>query len=368
MITKIIAGFQYVSRSYIPSSPHPVYPAIVEFIFYGNYFYGICVVALSIEATVQQFFPLNNSVYYFFVCCITVLYYDYPYVRRYKSAGDNSRTAWYIKNYNLVRWNQIIITAILLSAFVVLTYWYRSNIQHMGLVNWVLLLIFPAGASLYYGINFLSRRYNLRSIGWLKPFIIGFSWAGLVTIYPILYYAIVNNQDYQPTVIGLLLFLKNFMYIALLAIMLDVKDYVTDYASKLKTFVVKIGLRKTILFILLPPAGCWSVYIHMLCRAPPVPLHEDFIEHNPFHPAPGGRKLVTQTAQPHVLPGGDRWPHAYKSHLRDYRDAIVLNVSHVYQVEVNRKGHHGKNDRNNDRKRGTHKYNSLVILGMIQTQ
>lgn len=252
MITKIIAGFQYVSRSYIPSSPHPVYPAIVEFIFYGNYFYGICVVALSIEATVQQFFPLNNSVYYFFVCCITVLYYDYPYVRRYKSAGDNSRTAWYIKNYNLVRWNQIIITAILLSAFVVLTYWYRSNIQHMGLVNWVLLLIFPAGASLYYGINFLSRRYNLRSIGWLKPFIIGFSWAGLVTIYPILYYAIVNNQNYQPTVIGLLLFLKNFMYIALLAIMFDVKDYVTDYASKLKTFVVKIGLRKTILFILLP--------------------------------------------------------------------------------------------------------------------
>lgn len=42
------------------------------------------------------------------------------------------------------------------------------------------------------------------------------------------------------------------MYISVLAIMFDIKDYADDANKDLKTFVVRVGLRKTIFRILLP--------------------------------------------------------------------------------------------------------------------
>ena len=103
-------------------NPHPYTPArsIQEFIFYGNYFYGICAVAQSIEATLQQRYPLNATIYYVLIFMVTVLYYDYPYARRYAAHGGNTRTAWYMRHYRFIRWNQILISAILLIAFVML--------------------------------------------------------------------------------------------------------------------------------------------------------------------------------------------------------------------------------------------------------
>lgn len=233
---------------------YPYTPArrIQEFLFYGNYFYGICAVAQSIEATLQQRYPLNATIYYVLIFMVTVLYYDYPYARRYTAHGGNTRTAWYMRHYRFIPWNQVVISAILLVAFVILVYLHLDFLLQMAFINWLLLLVFPLVASSYYGVNFLSRRLNARKIGWLKPFIIGFIWSGLVVIYPVLYYNILNHQNYGFTVMGSLLFLKNFMFVSLLAIMFDVRDYAADRASRLYTLVVRFGLRKTILFILLP--------------------------------------------------------------------------------------------------------------------
>ena len=47
-------------------------------------------------------------------------------------------------------------------------------------------------------------------------------------------------------------FIKNFMYISLLAILFDIKDYAADHNLKLKTFVVRMGLHKTIFLIIIP--------------------------------------------------------------------------------------------------------------------
>ena len=51
---------------------------------------------------------------------------------------------------------------------------------------------------------------------------------------------------------GGFLFVKNFMFITVLCIMFDIKDYAADHNQQLKTFVVKAGLRKTIFVILIP--------------------------------------------------------------------------------------------------------------------
>ncbi|RYD78515.1 MAG: hypothetical protein EOP53_11105 [Sphingobacteriales bacterium] len=231
--------------------PSLKYP-LLEWIFYGNYFYGICAVAQSIEATLQQKFPLAHWFYYCLVFVATVLYYNYPYARRYKPGSHNPRTAWYARHYKTMFWSQVIFTVVLIAAGFVILYQYGFLISSMHLTQWVLLAVFPVVAGLYYGLNFFSNRYNLRSIGWAKPFIIGFAWSGLVTIYPILWHNIQNQQPYLFTQFGTLLFIKNLMFVAMLCIMFDIKDYATDHGSRLKTFVVRLGLRKTLLYVLIP--------------------------------------------------------------------------------------------------------------------
>jgi len=228
------------------------YYRLLEFIFFSNYFYGVCAVALSVETTLQQRFPLNGLGYFFLIFITTVLYYAYPYIRKSLKRSSNPRTNWYTRNYNMMRRNQFVITIILLISLIIFLSNYGKALLHMPATQWLLIFIFPLVAALYYGINSLSGKYNLRKIGWLKPFLIGFTWAGLVTVYPVLFYDIINKLNYKLTWIGVLLFLKNFMFISVLCIMFDIKDYARDYINRLKTFVVKIGLRKTIFYILLP--------------------------------------------------------------------------------------------------------------------
>ena len=227
------------------------YHKLIEFIFYSNYFYGICAITLSIEAMLQQRFPLNSFWYFFLVFVTTVLYYAYPYIKK-SLQSSNPRTNWYTQHYNFMRWNQITITIILLVSLILFLCNYWKALLNITVKEWSLIFIFPVVAALYYGLHSLFGKYNLRKTGWLKPFVIGFTWAGLVTVYPVLFYDIINQLDYKLTQVGALLFIKNFMFITVLCIMFDIKDYATDYINRLKTFVVKIGLRKTIFYILLP--------------------------------------------------------------------------------------------------------------------
>jgi hypothetical protein len=225
---------------------------VLEWIFYGNLFYGICAVAQSIEATLQQKFPLNGWIYYGLVFVATVLFYNYPYARRQKGNNNHPRAAWNIRNHGWLAHLQVLFTLILTGALFVFTNQHKVQLLHINGLHWFLLLIFPVVAALYYGSNFLSSRHNLRNIGLLKPFIIGFTWAGLLVIYPVLFTNILAGEPYTFTLQGVLLFFKNLMFISLLCIMFDIKDYASDHRENLRTFVVRIGLRKTIFYILLP--------------------------------------------------------------------------------------------------------------------
>jgi 4-hydroxybenzoate polyprenyltransferase len=121
-------------------------------------------------------------------------------------------------------------------------------------LNWALLIIFPFLAVLYYGIDqqFFGN-YSLRSIGWLKPFVIGMIWAATATVYPIIFSGVEREAGYyELNLVGAFLFIKNFMFITVLCIMFDIKDYATDSNQQIKTFVVNVGLRKTIFYIILP--------------------------------------------------------------------------------------------------------------------
>lgn len=225
----------------------------IRFFFFGNYFYGLCTVALSVEATLQQGFPLNSWTYYAAVFCAAVFYYILAYITKDAADKTNLRSVWYANNYKLVKQSQSLLL-LLLSLFASLFLWQGTwRPLAIPLHNWALFLAFPLAGLLYYGLSGRGiGAYTLRRIGWLKPFVIGFVWAGLVTVYPVLFHQWQKGLPYEPTLVGALLFVKNFMFITVLCIMFDIKDYATDHNVRIKTFVVMKGLRRTIFFILLP--------------------------------------------------------------------------------------------------------------------
>lgn len=205
------------------------------------------------EASLQQRYPLNGIAWYVFVFSTLVLYYTYAYIRETTVHSTNKRTNWYIYNHQSVRVSMLVFVAIACTSVIYISWEYGGNIPAIQPWQWVIICIFPAVAMLYYGLPYKQLElYNLRRTGWLKPFLIGFVWAGSITIYPLIFYQVETGHKYLLTNMGLLLFIKNFMFISVLGIMFDIKDYASDYNQQLKTFVVRAGLRKTIFYIIIP--------------------------------------------------------------------------------------------------------------------
>jgi hypothetical protein len=229
-----------------------MFQSAVKTFFFGNYFYGVCAVALSIEANLQQQYPLNDSYYYVLVFTLTTWFYTIAYITDPSlSSSQNPRTNWYIQNRKFVRQSQwfCLIISISILLYILYTYWYE--LWHIPVNQLLPLLLTPIMAVFYYGLSFLPQ-YNLRKIGWLKPFVIGFTWAGLITIAPVIFHHLTHQSGQGISSIGWWLLLKNFMFISVLCIMFDIKDYAADSNHNVKTFVVRRGLRFTIFSIILP--------------------------------------------------------------------------------------------------------------------
>ena len=228
--------------------------SLIRFIFFGNFFYGACVIALSVESSLQQKIPLNTFWFYLIQFMLSVFYYNLAFSKIDEaSSAENIRAAWHFKHRKIIQATTVsfLILSIFLAVFLI---WpYLQFIPKLHSSQLALIVFFPLFAIFYYGLNRRnSSGFNLRKIGWLKPFLIGFTWAGAVGILPQTLYSLRHGLTYDPGLISLLLFLKNFMFVSVLAIMFDIKDYARDYNYEIKTFVVRFGLRKTLFFILVP--------------------------------------------------------------------------------------------------------------------
>jgi len=226
---------------------------LIHSIFFGNYFYGLCVVLLSIESAIQLAAPLASIDYYVAVFCGTVLYYTYAYLSDKQPNTPNERSDWYSANKSNIKTARFYVGSIFLASTAVLMQLFFRYLVAVSIGTWLALFSIPTVAILYYGIgNSSKNKVNLRNTGWLKPFIIGFVWAGVVTIYPIFIGKLFKRLPLDITIFQGLLFVKNWLFISMLCIMFDIKDYASDANFELKTFVVSFGLKKTITHILLP--------------------------------------------------------------------------------------------------------------------
>ena len=216
--------------------------------FYGNWFLALCAVALGIEAALQQHVPLNPWSYHALVLIACVLFYDHAYRGLAGKQGLDERARWYAihaKRQHLVRGGLVVLFCALV---VYLCSTVDGNLFQRGRTYLLWLAVFPVVGLAYYGVG----RFALRNVGWLKPFLLGFVWAGVVTIYPVYVHSLLFGTPLPPEGLTMGLFLKNMMFCAMIAVLFDIKDHAEDHRNALRTFVVQRGLRVTLFRIVLP--------------------------------------------------------------------------------------------------------------------
>lgn len=227
---------------------------VVEFVFFANYFVGLLAVALSLETAFQLNLPLNSPLYYLLIFSAVVFYYTKAYSGPVPpSVSANPRTEWYRRHYRFVRISQVVL--LLGCVLMGLTYLilHFEGLLLLPAYYWLILATVPLAAVLYYGLlpeSLISL--NLRRTGWLKAFVIGFVWAGSVNLFPLTALRIEKGITVSEPLLMFWLLIKNWMFCTVNAIMFDMKDYEDDANIELKTFAVRMGLRNTIYYVLVP--------------------------------------------------------------------------------------------------------------------
>ncbi len=229
----------------------------VRSVFFGNYFIGAIAIALSIESCIQLRLPLNSVTYYAMLFCVTVFYYTYAYLGPLSTGKTmNPRKTWYNNNRRFVIYSQVLLFAAAVALSIYFLYKNFTALRNLPLVYWLMAGIIMVAGLLYYGLlPGAAYKINLRNTGWLKAFIIGFVWACVANILSFIVVQIEYGPHWVEMLFLLWLFIKNFMFCTVNAIIFDIKDFADDSNRQLKTFVVRFGLRNTIFYILLPLIG-----------------------------------------------------------------------------------------------------------------
>lgn len=220
----------------------------IRHLFYNHLFYGLCAVALILETSVQLHLQVTDPYFYLTAFGSTVLFYQYP--RWSSKQGPNAFHG--------------VLTALTLLGVFTLILRYFEALKTVPLSWWIIFSAVPLLGALYYRGPLWKNRFALRSVGWLKPLVIGLVWTGLVFVYPILFSGIQSLEQRTTEahflgvigsdqyVFATLLFLKSVLFITLLAILFDAKDMMTDSIHGVQTFMVRMGLRQTLFYLVLP--------------------------------------------------------------------------------------------------------------------
>jgi hypothetical protein len=225
----------------------------LDAILFSNSFYGIIAVALAIENNLVLKMPLNHPLFYLLLFCGTVAFYLLSYRYDPHPLKGNKRAVWITAHRKQLTAYQYLLFITLFAGG--MFYWLLlPPIPLSQLILLIILLsLFPVLGFLYYGISFPGIfKVRLRSFGWFKPFIIGAVWAGSVSFIPWVLFHWMNNIPPQFSPSFIFFGLHNWMFISILAILFDIKDYAADHNQSLKTFVVRKGLRKVLFTIVLP--------------------------------------------------------------------------------------------------------------------
>ena len=255
---------------------------LVKILFYGNIFYGFCAVALCIESNLLQGFSINYFPFYLLIFFCSWIYYTMIYVRSSTAYANSPINYWYRVNIQKIK--RILFTIVILVAglfvfFIVQNY---VALKTLTIGQWLLLASIPLSGLLYtfqLPISFLKK---FRQIGWLKPFIIGYTWSGWVTLFPTIAFQLQQQKQGPPIYPNLQLWFLNFLFITVLAIIFDVKDYNIDVRKRLKTIPAQLGIANTYSYVIIPFSLLTIIVLLWFQTKQPFTFAQIFIQLIPF--------------------------------------------------------------------------------------
>lgn len=226
---------------------------LIRVFFYGNIYLGICAVALCMETNLLNHISLNIFPFYLLIFFCTIIYYTMIYVRSVGTRNYNERTIWYRSHLSVIKRILKITIAITLAFFLFLVFRNLPTLLLLSPPQFLLIAAFPLAAAWYTFTPVFFKVKKIRQTGWIKPFIVGLTWAGWVTIYPVVVWQVQRKQPFHSQVLPLfLLWLQNFLFFSINAIIFDIKDYRTDSRLQLNTYPVIFGVRNTFRYIIFP--------------------------------------------------------------------------------------------------------------------
>ena len=260
----------------------------IKSIFFGNYFIGLIAIALSVESCVQLrlAIKLTYLLYYTFFRNCFLLHICLYRVRYSSNATINPRKEWYRKNHRFILWSQrFFYNCVLILAL----FFYIKNFKAIEnlpvLLYWLILVIMLLSGFFYYGLLPKSfYKINLRNTGWLKAFIIGFVWACCANFLSVLLlFRLKMVVHTAETILLIWLFVKNWMFCTVNAIIFDIKDYADDSNKAIKNFCSTLWIKKNDLFYFVAVNSYWFVFINCFCNKPQFWCYYNCIKSSSFY-------------------------------------------------------------------------------------
>jgi len=181
----------------------------------------------------------------------TVYYYNHSYLLESNDNAPNQRNNWVREHAGQIKKIQWLLLTFIIGGGCYQLYTLLPGLALLERYDILYCCLIGLGAFLYY---FDTKKYpwlNLRSYGIAKPLVIGSIWAGVGVYAPYLFLKL-TNQAYDGMAHMPILFISNALYISIIALLFDIKDFESDANKQMKTLVVRMGLTKTINWIVLP--------------------------------------------------------------------------------------------------------------------
>jgi 4-hydroxybenzoate polyprenyltransferase len=211
------------------------------------------------EANLLAGQPLNHWSFYSSIGFATSIFYTLVYYVSSKRINPqlvsfdwNNRSVWYSHNRTFVRISLILSCLALVFSGVFFLYRNYAGIFRLSIRDCFLIILFPLLALSYSFKLPFTNKFSLRKFGILKPFILGFAWAGFVTAFPIIALKAEGTYELNSRLPEIWLFMQNFIFISLLCIIFDIKDEQSDRKQQIRTIPVLLGIRQTVYFIIIP--------------------------------------------------------------------------------------------------------------------
>jgi 4-hydroxybenzoate polyprenyltransferase len=213
--------------------------------FFGNYFYAVCMAALCMASFTQLGHRQIPVLFVAIAAVATVYYYNHSYLLESIDDAPNQRTIWVREHAGRIKKTQWLLLTFIIGGGSYQLFTLQPGIELLEPYDIFYCCLIGIGAFLYY---FDTKKYpwlNLRSYGIIKPLVIGSIWAGIGVFTPYLFLKL-TNQTYQGMAHMPILFISNALYITIIAVLFDIKDFESDANKQMKTLVVRMGLTKTI--------------------------------------------------------------------------------------------------------------------------